>query len=64
MLVGCGFEPRPNSRALGSAGSVMTIGFINKRMTAPRGGRDGGVLRISSERDDRIGAKVKTQKNP
>ena len=28
-----------------------------------RGG-EGGVLRISSDRDDRVGAKIKTQKNP
>ena len=41
MLFGYGFEPRPNIRALGLAGSVMAIGFINKRMTAPPGG--GGV---------------------
>ena len=27
------------------------------------GGR-GGVLQISSDRDDRLGAKIKTQKNP
>ena len=37
MLLGYSFEPRLNSRALGSSGSVMTIGFINKRMIAPRG---------------------------
>ena len=35
MLLGYSFEPRLNSRALGSGGSVMTIGFINKRMIAP-----------------------------
>ena len=26
--------------------------------------KPGGVLRISSDRDDRMGAKIKTQKNP
>ena len=32
---------------------------------SPRGrGEGGGVLRISSDRDDRIWAKIKTQKNP
>ena len=35
MLLGYSFEPRLNNRALGSGGSVMTIGFINKRMIAP-----------------------------
>ena len=34
MLLGYSFEPRLKSRALGSGGSVMTIGFINKRMIA------------------------------
>ena len=35
MLLGYISEPRPNSRALGSTGSVMTIDrFINKRMLA------------------------------
>ena len=28
------------------------------------GGRGGGALRISSDRDDRMEAKIKTQKNP
>ena len=60
MLLGYSFEPRLNSRALGSAGSAMTIGFINKRMIEP----GEGVLRISSDRYDRKGAKIKTQKNP
>ena len=41
MLLGYGFEPRPNIRALGLAGSVMAIGFINKRITAPPGGGGG-----------------------
>ena len=27
MLLAYSFEPRPNSRALGTAGSVMTIGL-------------------------------------
>ena len=31
MLLGYSFEPRPNSRALGTAGSVMTIGLFNKQ---------------------------------
>ena len=35
MLLGYSFELRLNSRARGSAGSVMTIGFFNKRMIAP-----------------------------
>ena len=34
MLLGYSFEPWPNSRALGTAGSVMTIGVINKRKLA------------------------------
>ena len=38
MLLGYSFEPRLNSRALGSAGSAMTIGFINKRTIEPREG--------------------------
>ena len=31
MLLGYSFEPRPNSRALGTAGSVMTIALFNKQ---------------------------------
>ena len=27
MFLGCSFEPRPNSRALATAGSVMAIGL-------------------------------------
>ena len=42
---------------------------VNKFLTTPAvwgggGGGRGGVLRISSDRDDRMGAKVKTRKNP
>ena len=31
MLLGYSFEPRPNSRALGKAGSVMTRHFLFKK---------------------------------
>ena len=31
MLLGYSFEPRPNSRAMGTAGSVMIIGFAKKK---------------------------------
>ena len=31
MLLGYSFEPRPNSRAVGTAGSVMIIGFAKKK---------------------------------
>ena len=34
VLLGYSFEPRPNSRALGTAGSVMTIGRVNEWMLA------------------------------
>ena len=34
MLLEYSFQPRPNSRALGIAGSVMTIGPHHKRMLA------------------------------
>ena len=32
MLLGYSFEPRRNSRSLGTAGSVMTIGHVNEWM--------------------------------
>ena len=32
MLPGYSFNPRPNNSALGTADSVMDIGFINKRI--------------------------------
>ena len=35
VLLGCSLEPRPDSRALASAGLVMTMHrFINKQMLA------------------------------
>ena len=46
MLLGYSFEPRLNSRALGSAGSAMTIGFINKRTIEPG---EGGTPDLESQ---------------
>ena len=34
MLLEYSFEPRPNSSALGRAGSVMTIAHVNEWMLA------------------------------
>ena len=58
---------------LTSQGAVMVVrekkpygkyGIFSK-MTAKPGGRGGqGVLQISSDRDDRMRVKMKTQKNP
>ena len=36
MLLGYSFEPRPNSRAVGTAGSVMIIGFAKKKLSLTR----------------------------
>ena len=60
MLLGYSFEPRLNNRALGSGGSVMTIGFINKRMIAPgEGGTPDFKWQVWSN-----GGKIKAPKNP
>ena len=36
MLLGYSFETRPNSRAVGTAGSVMIIGFAKKKLSLTR----------------------------
>ena len=36
----------------------------SKVKALPGGGKGGGVLRISSDGDDRMGAKIKAPKNP
>ena len=49
---------------------VTTIEFLHNNMiyalaVCPHGwGGERGVLQISSDRDDRMGTKIKTQKNP
>ena len=48
------------------SGHFSLFGLQNHTVLSlqPRGGGGGGVLRISSDRDDRMGAKIKTQKYP
>ena len=47
MLLGYSFEPRPTTRALGTAGSVMTIGSsINGRSHSNKPVRKFGLRRL------------------
>ena len=43
---------------------VMLVFYKTERSREFPRGRGGGVLQISSDRDDRVGAKIKTQEDP
>ena len=44
---------------------VMLVFYKTERSREfPRGREGGGVLQISRDRDDRVGAKIKTQEDP
>ena len=45
-----------------NAKGILLEGRLRRQRECPVGG--GGVLRISSDGDDRMGVKIKTQKNP
>ena len=48
VALGYSLEPRPNSRALGTAGSVMTIGHIQWTAAVPRKTSLTGKTRLTS----------------
>ena len=43
---------------------VMLVFYKTERSREFPRGREGGVLQISSDRDDQVGAKIKTQEDP